>query len=283
MTVPRGDVVRVAPTRQRLLPNRSAGAASAGSYTRSVLYGSAASYYARFRPPYPPELIALLADRFELDGTGRLLDVACGTGLLAFPLAPHVAEVVGVDADPGMLAQAALLAPENATLVERRAEEIDASLGMFRLATIGTAFHWLDRPRVLALLDPLTPGLAIAGASQPDEEESPWWDACQEVVRAFLGPRRRAGTRGYFEHSGELWADVLAASPFGRPEVHEFEVEREWEAEDVVGLFHSMSYSSPELLGGRIEAFGDALRARLAEFDLPLCERAVYEAILCVR
>ena len=48
------------------------------------------------------DLIGLLEPR---DGE-RILDLGCGTGTLTAQLAPSGAEVVGVDADPGMVRQA---------------------------------------------------------------------------------------------------------------------------------------------------------------------------------
>jgi SAM-dependent methyltransferase len=50
------------------------------------LYRGAAGYYERFRLPYPDAMIADLARRAAPSGRGRLLDLACGTGQLAFPL-----------------------------------------------------------------------------------------------------------------------------------------------------------------------------------------------------
>jgi SAM-dependent methyltransferase len=68
------------------------------------LFQGTADYYARYRRPYPEVVIALLVERFHLDGSARLLDLGRGTGLLALPLAPRVAEVVGLDPQPEMLA-----------------------------------------------------------------------------------------------------------------------------------------------------------------------------------
>src|ERR1044071_349544 len=100
-----------------------------------VSFKGTAWYYARSRPGYPAELIARLAERAGLDSTGRLLDLGCGTGPLAVPLAPYVDEVVAVDREPEMLA--AFDAPANVRKVEARAEDVDESWGRFRLATIG--------------------------------------------------------------------------------------------------------------------------------------------------
>lgn len=51
------------------------------------LYQGTAGYYEQFRLPYPDAMIADLARRAAPSGRGRLLDLACGTGQLAFPCA----------------------------------------------------------------------------------------------------------------------------------------------------------------------------------------------------
>ena len=71
------------------------------------LFTGAAWWYARYRPGYPAPFFRHLITRFGLDGTGRLLDLGCGTGQLRLPLAPQVADAVGVDPQLEMLAEAA--------------------------------------------------------------------------------------------------------------------------------------------------------------------------------
>jgi hypothetical protein len=44
------------------------------------LFTGTATYYSRFRPRYPPELLRLLVEHAGLDGTGRLLDLGTGPG-----------------------------------------------------------------------------------------------------------------------------------------------------------------------------------------------------------
>ncbi|WP_353615266.1 MULTISPECIES: class I SAM-dependent methyltransferase [unclassified Mycobacterium] len=51
-----------------------------------------------------------------LDGAGRLLDLGCGTGQLALPLAGHVTEAVGVDPEADMLTEATRQAPRGADM-----------------------------------------------------------------------------------------------------------------------------------------------------------------------
>ena len=46
-----------------------------------------AAYYARYRPPYPEQFLLDLRARANTSGRGALLDVACGPGRVAIPMA----------------------------------------------------------------------------------------------------------------------------------------------------------------------------------------------------
>jgi SAM-dependent methyltransferase len=67
------------------------------------LYRGTAAYYDEFRLPYPATLISDLTCRASPWGRGRLLDLACGTGQLAFALCDSFAEVWAVDQEPDMV------------------------------------------------------------------------------------------------------------------------------------------------------------------------------------
>ncbi len=135
-----------------------------------MVFRGTAQFYARFRPGYPAGLLALLAERAGLDGTGRLLDLGCGTGNVAIPLAAYVEEVVAVDVEPEMLAQARKAAPANVRMVEARAEDVDETWGAFRLVTIGAALHWFDSALVLGRLARSTPAVALVGEPMGQSE-----------------------------------------------------------------------------------------------------------------
>ena len=117
------------------------------------LYEGAASHYARGRVAYPRALADLLAAELDLDGSGRLLDVGCGPGSLTLLLAPLVAEATGVDADPGMIAEAEDLAvragARNVRWQVFRAEDLPAGLGTFRLVTFAQSFRAPSRQEVV--------------------------------------------------------------------------------------------------------------------------------------
>jgi ubiquinone/menaquinone biosynthesis C-methylase UbiE len=133
-----------------------------------TIYRGTAAYYVRGRPPYARTLADTLAAELRLDGGGSLLDVGCGPGVLTVELAGRFSQVVGVDPDAEMLAEAARRADEagiaNIRWVQARAEDIPTlDLGTFKLVTFGQSFHWTDRGLVAeAVYDILEPGGALA-------------------------------------------------------------------------------------------------------------------------
>jgi SAM-dependent methyltransferase len=123
---------------------------------RAESFGSVAEQYDRYRPSYPDELIAELANL----SPERTLDVACGTGKVAVPLLACGLAVLGVEVDPKM----AEVARRHGIIVEVGAFETWDDQGrVFDLITCGQGWHWID-PELGAqkAADLLTPGGTLA-------------------------------------------------------------------------------------------------------------------------
>lgn len=240
-------------------------------YQPDELFRSTAPYYARYRAGYPLKLFTHLADRFGLDGTQLALDLGCGTGQIAIPLAAHVREVVAVDPEPSMLDEGRALAEQQGvTNVEwRRGDSYHlAELGLHDLAltTMGASLHWMDRPAVLKALDQITqPGGAVVVVSggTPERADKPGWNEVVTAVRTrWLGTERRAGS-GTYTHPPQRHEQVLAESPFGHVEVVDWTWTLERDLDSVVGLQFSYSYSAPALLGEKADEFAAELQREL--------------------
>jgi SAM-dependent methyltransferase len=246
-----------------------------------TIYRGTAAYYVRGRPPYARTLAATLADELGLDGSGGLLDVGCGPGVLAVELADRFSQVVGVDPDAEMLAEGSRRAAEagiaNIRWVQARGEDIPMlNLGTFKLVTFGQSFHWINREQVAeAVYDILAPGGALAlighahdGRPQPAGPGYPPipHDAIRAIIERYLGARRRAG-QGFAQLSEERHEDVLARTRFGaprqlfapgRPDIVQ-------NIDDVLANYFSMSYAAPHLFGDRRAEFEAAVRVELAQ------------------
>jgi len=246
------------------------------------LYSGSAEYYARGRVAYPEDLAAAFATELGPAGSGRLLDVGCGPGSLTLLLAGAFEEAVGLDADADMLAEAGRLAAaaglRNCRWVHRRAEELPAGLGRFRLVTFAQSFHWFDRPRVAAAVHGmLVPGGVCAHVHASTHE--PVHPATAELVREYLGPVRRAGQGALPGGTAGGEAAVYRAAGFDGPRRFEVpgRVVTRTVDEVVAGVF-SLSSSAPHLFGERRAEFETELRRRLAPaetFTVRLREIAV--------
>jgi ubiquinone/menaquinone biosynthesis C-methylase UbiE len=248
-------------------------------WDESLFLGSA-RYYVRGRPPYSAELANTFRELFALDGRGRLIDAGCGPGILALALAPLFEEVIGVDPDPEMLAEAKRGAEElritNAHWVQARIEELPADFGPFRIATFGRSFHWMDQPRVAAMMSAmLEPAGAFVivnsgshdspGAATELPFPVPPLEAIRELVQEYLGPVRRAG-QGMIEHGTKYdLAGVLSTAGFVQPESIRVPVEGALirTTDDLVAFVFSRSGSAPHLFGDRLSEFEADLRQLL--------------------
>ena len=81
-------------------------------------------------------------------GNEAVLDVGCGTGALAFALAPSVAEVVGLDVDGEYLAAARASAPANVRFVEADAVALPFEYAQFDIAGSHRVLHHVRRPEL---------------------------------------------------------------------------------------------------------------------------------------
>ena len=175
-------------------------------------FRSAAAHYLQGRPAYAPALMEDVARLCRLDGSGRLLDLGCGPGQLATALRPHMAEAVGMDPEPEMLALATQLAAEagaDITFRQGSSQDLAPALGPFRLATIGRAFHWMDRAETARRLDTiLEPGgaLVLFQTIHIDAPDNAWRADFERMLEgAALGGRRAVWRQpGWVKHEAVL-------------------------------------------------------------------------------
>ncbi len=251
------------------------------TWDETVFEGTAA-FYRQGRKPYAPALADALAKHLHLDGHGRLLDVGCGPGTVSLCFAQLFESVVGLDADPAMVAEARRAAAEEhlstTTWVQMRAEELPGSLGRFRVVSFGQSFHWMDRPRVAnAVYQMLDPGGAVVqvdlwhanppGQALPEGPHPPVPEASiDELRRRWLGPDRRAG-QGFRNTSPDGEDEVFQRAGFAPEEVVLVPDDRilERSSDDLVAWVLSTSSTAPHLFGERLDDFVADLRTLLGD------------------
>jgi SAM-dependent methyltransferase len=231
---------------------------------RRDLFQGTAEYYDRFRVPYPPDLISDLSEQASVTGSGTLLDLACGTGHLAFALHERFAQTWAVDQEPDMIdvvkAKAAGLAGFRALIAS--AENLDAPEAEFDLVTIGNAFHRLRRDEVAGrVLRWLRPGghLALAWGGSPWDGPEPWQLALDAVLLRWRPPDRIPA--GYDRERAERPdATVLTEAGFAYKGERRFTIAHEWTTQSLIGHAYSTSLLSRAALGDAAADFAADLR-----------------------
>jgi SAM-dependent methyltransferase len=255
-------------------------------------FASTASYYARYRPGYPVDVLDRIRAAFGLNGSGRLLDLGCGTGEIARPLHRDFESVIGFDVSPEMLAEARRQSErEGITNIEWRlmpAEDISDLLGNFRLVTAGNAFHWMRQDEVLtkayALVEP-GGGFAILGNPAGFWTGGDAWEqVTQEVLERWIGPwhSNRTGIQDEPEGAEKR---ALARSQFVDVDINRYRWQRNVDVDFIVGEIFSTSFASKAVLGDSAGAFEQDLKHSLLALDPSgrFVEHVVTETILAFK
>jgi SAM-dependent methyltransferase len=204
-------------------------------------FGPAASAYGAFRPEYPPALFERILEEVPARPRERAVDLGAGTGLSALPLCRWFREVIAVEPDAQMAAQ---LAGRQANLVVENttAEECRLERGSADLVTSGTAFHWMDGPRVLENVAVwLRPGGALAVYGYP----------FPGMPEPFRGMVRREFEQHWERFRHERLREknyarraVAAAAGLGDVRVMTIPHVVEFSVPELIGFFSSTSYGN---------------------------------------
>lgn len=243
-------------------------------------YLGAAPHYLRGRPGYSAGLARVLADELGLDGTGHLVDVGSGPGIVGVQLAALFDRVTLLEPDAGMLtearAHAAAAGVADVAFVQATAEDLPRlGLHPVRTVTFGQSFHRTDRlvvaetvyqllepggSMVLISHDPSRPRPATPAGTSPIPHEQ-----IRALIMTFLKSELRSGNRSVADYSVERFETTLARTSFppvrvvvapGRSDIIR-------DADGVVDGCLSMSYAAPHLFGPRLADFLAALRELL--------------------
>lgn len=120
---------------------------------RGTNFGKAAGDYAAYRAGFPDSIF----DRFKEFGIGEpgqsVVDLGTGTGTLARGFALRGCNVIGVDPDARMIAQAEELDRRESVsirYVKAAAESTGLAQDSADVVSAGQCWHWFDRPKAIA-------------------------------------------------------------------------------------------------------------------------------------
>jgi SAM-dependent methyltransferase len=244
-------------------------------------FGADAERYDRARPRYPAEMIA----RILAAAPGpAVLDVGCGTGIVARQFQAAGATVHGVEPDERMadLARRFGLTVDVATF-----EDWDPAGRTFDAAVAGQAWHWID---------PVAGAAKAARVLNPGGHLSAFWNALQlppemsailvEALQRVIPDSPVDLSKAFAMSAVDLYASGLdkvadgmhQTNAFGAPERWRFDWEHTYTREewlDQLPTFGVLTRLPPEKLAELVKAVEPALDNMGDTFTLPYSTLAI--------
>ncbi len=233
---------------------------------RAEIFGDDAEQYDRSRPDYPQALLEYLVGGTSAAGAGlHVLDVGCGTGIVARELLGLGCEVLGVEADERMAA----FARQRGIEVEvARFESWDDRGRRFDLLTAGQSWHWVDPDRGAdRAAQVLRPGGRIAmfwNVGRPPEDVQRAFDEAYQRVAPQVDDDSvpRGGDSARFASAAE---GIRRSGRFSEPETTAYPWTRYYSAAE--WLDQVQTHSDHRVLARQtVEVLLDELGAVIASF-----------------
>jgi SAM-dependent methyltransferase len=233
-------------------------------------FGADAARYDRTRPSYPRAMV----DRILAASPGpRVLDVGCGTGIVARLFQAAGAQVLGVDPDERMARQARAGGLE---VEVARIEDWDPAGRTVDVAVAGQAWHWVD---------PTAGAARAAQALRPGGRLAVFWNAfrppaglSEAIAAAYqrvlpAAPLRGGlpGPDGYAKLGDRAAAGMREAGSFGPAERWQFDWERAYTRDewlDLVPTYGGNTQLPAAILGEVLDGIGAAVDAIGGRFTM---------------
>lgn len=244
---------------------------------RRGLFDQDVAAYEQGRPPYPPEVLALLRSAMGLASGARVLEIGPGPGLATAELLDAGAAVTAVELSPVFADHLeARFAGRDLTVIRGPFEHSTVDEASFDLVVAATSFHWVvpNDEALVRSADALRPGGWLAlwwNVFGDHERPDPFYDAVEALLRRIepaLADRPEAGSPGplpvpYALDVAARVGELDRSGRFGPVRHKRFVWSQHHSTEDVRAQFASFS-PWLALPSGRREVALDAL-ARLVD------------------
>ena len=233
----------------------------------------AAELYEQF---FVPALFDQWPDRLlDLAGVGvgdRVLDIACGTGVLARAARSRVTptgSVTGLDINEGMLTVATRTDP-GVTWVPGRAEELPIPDATFDhvFSQFGLMFFSEPRTAVAEMARVARPGGRVCVATWAALAESPGYTALVELLEELFGHESAGALAAPFSVGTPAELEAVMSAAFDRVAVHRLEGWARFPSIDAWVTTDVRAWTLAELVDDRqLDELLAAARIRLREFS----------------
>lgn len=256
------------------------------NFNAENIYKKTAGFYAEFRPHYSKDFLAKLLKKCNAGLESKVMDLGSATGIVALDIAPLVKEVIAVDLEKEFLTMGALLAKEqglhNIKWVKNQAENLLNIHQEVDLTIISSAFHWMERKKVLDDLYEMTnSGGAVAVITH--QGVLGWQTAeVKELIKKYTSCENVHNWDQMLKEGTH--EELLSASKFENFTKLEVKYERQVDIDKIIGYLYSTETCSHLCLGENKDEFETKLRKLLAKLPADaFVEKGVQEALIAYK
>ena len=234
-------------------------------------FGSDPATYDAVRPGHPDGVYDTVRARCRLRPGSSVLEMGPGTGHATRRLLDLGARpLVALEPDPALAAYVRAEFGDQVQVRVTTLEDAELEADAYDVAIAASAFHWVEEEVGLARLHAaLRPGGWVAiwwtsygDEARPDEFSLALDPLFEDLPHGFSGPQ---GDGPPFARDAERLLEALASAGFEDGAHDEFRWAREWDAQEIRGLYSTFSPISV-LEPARRREFLDTV-ARIAEDD----------------
>jgi len=208
----------------------------------------------------------------NIEPDDKLLDLACGPGRLTIPLSKYFKEVYAVDWEQEMIEEGERISKnlkiDNIRWINGKAEELNLESEMFKMITIGDAFHRLDQLRILqnSYRMLIKRGYLVLIYSETINKGDSIW---QKELSEILSPWNKISDQKIKVEFNEQRFGEKTLKEFGFKNTSSkfFEETLTVNIEEIIGYLYSMSVYSKQIIGDEIIEFENSIKERLLKIE----------------
>lgn len=235
-----------------------------------------AGLYDSVRPHFPQEAVQLIV-RYLGHKPKRVVDLGCGTGLSTFAWRTHSDEVIGVEPNTDMAAQAAEKSAENVHFQRAYAHDTGLPSASADVVVCSQSFHWMEPTTTLTEANRILTDGGVFAAVDCDWPPVCDWRAEQAYQELISEVERLIATYPAAKDSSRVnpkqqhLENIRRSGLFRYVREIVFSSEAALSAERLIGLaesqgnVQSMLKRTPELVQRPLERFREAVSQALGE------------------
>ncbi len=205
----------------------------------SVVFNQMASFYDKYRPDYPKEVLKTITELAGLNKNSKILEIGCGSGKYTKELIEKGYEVVALDPGEDLITKAKVTYKQGKVkFVNSRFEDYSIESDTYDIIVSAQAFHWVEKPKGFEL---------CSKALKSDGWLMPFWNIelieeteldkdLFKIIEKYSAHVSTMKSKDYYESRvPRISNEIEQSNFFAKPKLYQFYWTKKYTAEEYFG------------------------------------------------